>query len=177
MFSTRVSAQKTIDALVTNGFQATDIHILARKNDGEHNFVHSLPMNTRFGAVIGALVGMVLLALIGFFIGMNSTRGVQVGEYVLQNQSGLPTLLISTLTGAFIGLVLGAASGALAGNGVPKVISNRYGFYLKEGGLLLAVHIDTHDENKKATDILKASGAQDVCGMYDGEIWELAQQI
>lgn len=166
LFSNRMSAQKTIDQLNSNGYSSQNIHILAMKKEGEHNFIHGLPMNTRFGAIIGASVGFFLLGLVGFFLGIilnNSVRG--------------SVLVFNTLIGALLGIFVGGASGALAGNGIPRVTNNRYGYYLNQGGLLLTVHIDTKDDEYKVTEIFKSTGAQDVSGLYDGEVWELAQTV
>ncbi len=166
LFSTRASAQKTIDSLVANGFQSQNIHILIKQKEGEHNFIHGLPMNTRFGAAIGALVGLVLLGCVGFFLSSS-----------LSLNDPAPSPFLSMLMGAFVGILVGGASGALAGNGIPKMTNNRYGYYLKQGGLLLTLHIDEDDDEQKAADIFKSSGAQDVSDLYDGEIWELAQTV
>ena len=174
MYSTRVQAQKSIDELIKSGFKAHDIHILVRKKEGPHNFVHNQPTNIGFGAFIGAIVGFCLLGLVGFVMGYNATAAIRIGEISLYNQSSVPTLIASTFTGAFLGILLGGSAGALAGIGIPKVVNKRYGFYLNEGGLLLAVHVGTQDENRKAIEILKAAGAQDVAGLYDAEVWELA---
>ncbi len=158
MYSTRIAAQKTIDELNSAGFSKNKIHILNREKPGHHDFVHSQPTNIRYGAFLGAVVGFMLLGLVGFFLGYKT----------------VPTMILSTLAGGVLGIIFGGASGALAGIGIPFSVHHRYRFYLQEGGLMLAVRFDSPEENEKATDILKRTGAQDVAGLYNAEVWELA---
>ena len=166
MFSTPIASQKTIDELLLSGIQQKDIIILnpqknIRKKD-EPDFVHAQPTSLIAGALIGSVVGFILLGLVGFFIGLNSKQVVQFGEITLINQSVFPTLLATTVTGAILGVILGAASGTLAGIGIPKVVRHRYKFYLKEGGLLLTVKVADNEEPFEIINLLKKTGAQDV---------------
>jgi len=46
--------------------------------------------------------------------------------------------------------------------GIPEYEAKRYEGRIKEGGILLSVHSDNSDWTKKATEILRRSGAEDV---------------
>jgi hypothetical protein len=52
--------------------------------------------------------------------------------------------------------------GALVGFGIPEYEAKRYEGRVKHGGILLSVHCDDHDWVKRAEDILKRSGAEDI---------------
>ena len=51
---------------------------------------------------------------------------------------------------------------ALVGMGIPEYEAKRYEGRIKEGGILLSVHCDNSDWKKKAKDLLKQTGADDV---------------
>jgi hypothetical protein len=46
--------------------------------------------------------------------------------------------------------------------GIPEYEAKRYEGRLKKGGILLSVHCDTSDEIKRAKEVLKNSGAEDI---------------
>ncbi|OFZ29712.1 MAG: hypothetical protein A2622_10850 [Bdellovibrionales bacterium RIFCSPHIGHO2_01_FULL_40_29] len=160
MYSTRVDAQKAVDQLRAEGFQAKDIVILGKKNNSPHDFVHAQPSSIRKGALIGALVGSLLVGFFMFFSGANSSGSTA-----------------TALSGAVMGAFLGLVAGALCGIGIPMLAKRRYGFYLREGGLLLAVHTENPDERQKAIQVLNTNGAQDVSDLYDAQVWELGLQV
>jgi hypothetical protein len=53
-------------------------------------------------------------------------------------------------------------AGALVGMGIPEYEAKRYEGRIKEGGILLSVHCDSAEWKKRATDILKQTGAGDI---------------
>jgi hypothetical protein len=46
--------------------------------------------------------------------------------------------------------------------GIPEYEAKRYEGRIKEGGVLLSVHCDTSEEIKRAKELLKNSGAEDI---------------
>ena len=52
--------------------------------------------------------------------------------------------------------------GALVGLGIPEYEAKRYEGRVKHGGILFSVHCDSHDWVKRAEDILKRTGAEDI---------------
>jgi len=57
---------------------------------------------------------------------------------------------------------LGAIAGALIGFGMPEYEAKRYEGRVRHGGILLSVHCDDHEWTKKAVDILRHTGAEDI---------------
>lgn len=175
MFANRKSAQQAIDLLKQQGFKMSDISILARKKDGPHNFVHGQKTKIRDGAIIGALIGFLLLGFIGFILSYyNMTMAESTNGIPGQSQFSSRLLLLDTVLGLSLGAMIGAACGALTGIGIPNSISKRYKFYLNQGGLLLIVHEKSREDYETIVGILKKTGAQDIGEMYDAEVWELA---
>jgi hypothetical protein len=56
----------------------------------------------------------------------------------------------------------GGIAGALIGMGIPEYEAKRYEGRVKDGGILLSVHSDNSDWTKRAKEILKQTGAQDI---------------
>jgi hypothetical protein len=52
--------------------------------------------------------------------------------------------------------------GALAGMGIPEYEAKRYEGRIREGGVLLSVHCDNADWVKRAKEMLRQTGAQDI---------------
>ena len=57
---------------------------------------------------------------------------------------------------------------ALIGMGIPEYEAKRYQGRIKEGGILLSVHCDTSDWAKRAKELLKQTGAEDVSSAGEG---------
>jgi uncharacterized membrane protein len=69
---------------------------------------------------------------------------------------------MASLAGLGVGGAVGGIAGALVGLGIPEFEAKRYEGRIKDGGLLLSVHCNTSDEIKRAKDIMKNSGGEDV---------------
>jgi hypothetical protein len=66
------------------------------------------------------------------------------------------------LAGLGVGGAVGGVTGALIGSGIPEFEAKRYEGRLQHGGILLSVHCDTSEEIKRAKEVLKVTGAEDV---------------
>ncbi len=69
---------------------------------------------------------------------------------------------MAALAGLGVGGAVGGFTGALIGLGIPEFEAKRYEGRVAKGGILLSVHCDTSDEIKRAKDIMKAAGAEDI---------------
>lgn len=65
-------------------------------------------------------------------------------------------------TGAGVGGAIGGIAGSLIGMGIPEYEAKRYEGFVKDGGILLSVHVDDSDWAKRAKEILENSGARDI---------------
>jgi hypothetical protein len=70
--------------------------------------------------------------------------------------------IMAALAGAGVGGAIGGITGALIGMGIPEYEAKRYEGRVKDGGILLSVHSDRSDWTKRAKEILKRTGAQDI---------------
>jgi hypothetical protein len=54
--------------------------------------------------------------------------------------------------------------------GIPEFQAKRYEGRLQKGGILLSVHCDTAEEIKRAKEVLKATGGEDVSSTGESSI-------
>jgi hypothetical protein len=156
IYATRIGAEEAVDALRRAHFRNTDISVLFPDNVGTKDFAvehHTkAPEGTATGATSGAVVGGVLGWLAG--IGMLAIPGV--GPLLAAGP------IVAALAGAGALGTVGGLVGALIGMGIPEYEAKRYEGRVKNGGILLSVHCDESEWVKKAKEILKNSGADDV---------------
>jgi hypothetical protein len=70
--------------------------------------------------------------------------------------------IMAALAGAGVGGAVGGIAGALIGMGIPEYEAKRFEGRVKDGGILLSVHSENSDWTKRAKEILKRTGAQDI---------------
>jgi hypothetical protein len=156
IYTTRTHAEEAVDALRQAGFRNTDISALFPDNVGTKDFAHQkntkAPEGTAAGATSGAVVGGVL----GWLAGIGALAIPGVGPLIAAGP------IMGALAGAGAVGVVGGIVGALVGLGMPEYEAKRYEGRIKEGGILLSVHCDNSDWVKRAEDILKRTGAEDI---------------
>jgi len=108
-------------------------------------------------ATVGAVGGIVVGGLVGFFIGVTATliwgSGPELAAWALS------TALGAAAVGVGIGMVTGGVVGALIGMGFPLGV---YAQGVRRGGILVTVRaLDSHAADS-AHDIMRDSGAVDI---------------
>ena len=104
----------------------------------------------------GRLTGAVLGGALGLLAGIGALAIPGVGPLIAAGP------IMATLAGLGVGGAVGGVTGALIGLGIPEYEAKRYEGRIKEGGILLSVHCDTSDQIKRAKDIMKVAGAEDI---------------
>lgn len=166
LFLERKEADLAVSALQRNGFAGEDISLLAPQRSGTHDFVYHQPQSLLRGALIGGVVGLFLAGFLGFLF--SSRQVITSGAFdPLHAQSPLLTAVVFAL----IGTVTGVAFGLLAGIGSTKSAAKRYGFYLKEGGIVLVVHLKNAEERSLAERVLDKTKGQDISVLEESKIW------
>jgi hypothetical protein len=74
------------------------------------------------------------------------------------------------LAGLGVGGAVGGFTGALIGMGIPEFEAKRYEGRLQKGGILLSLHCDTSEEIKRAKEVLKRTGAEDVSSTGEASV-------
>jgi iron complex outermembrane receptor protein len=78
--------------------------------------------------------------------------------------------LMAALAAMGVGGTVGGLSGALVGLGTPEDEAKRYEGRMQKGGILLSVHCDTSDEIRRAKELLKTTGAEDISSAGEASV-------
>jgi hypothetical protein len=165
IYSTRAGVENGADALVRAGFPSPDISVLLPESLGGTKEMGTekatkAPEGTAAGATTGGVIGGTLGVLAG--IGLLAIPGL--GPFIAAGP------IMAGLAGLGVGGAVGGATGALIGAGIPEFEAKRYEGRLQKGGILLSVHCDTSEEIKRAKDVLKATGAEDVTSTGEASV-------
>lgn len=156
IYRTRESVEQAVDALRAADFRNTDISVLFSENVGTKDFAHEKHTKFPEGSSAGAGTGAVIGGAFGWLTGIGALAIPGVGPFIAAGP------IVAALAGAGAGGVLGGIAGALVGMGIPEYEAKRYEGRVKEGGILLSVHCDDADWKKRAMEILKQTGANDI---------------
>ena len=156
IYPTRARAEEAVDALRQANFRNTDISALFPDNAGTKDFAHEKNTKAPEGSVTGATSGAVVGGVLGWLAGIGALAIPGVGPLIAAGP------IMGMLAGAGAVGAVGGVVGALVGMGIPEYEAKRYEGRVKNGGILLSVHCDSSDWVKRAEDILKQTGAEDV---------------
>ena len=156
IYKNRVNVEQAVDTLRDQGFRNTDISVLFPENQGSKDFAVEKNTKAPEGAVTGAGSGAVVGGTLGWLAGIGLLAIPGVGPFIAAGP------IMGLLAGAGVGGAVGTIVGALIGMGIPEYEAKRYEGRIKEGGILLSVHCDSSDWVKRAKDLLKQTGAEDI---------------
>jgi len=156
LFKNRAALETAVDRLKADGFRNSDISALLPDKDGTKDFAHEKATKAPEGTATGATSGLVLGGGLGWLVGIGALAIPGIGPFVAAGP------IMAALAGASIGGAVGGITGALIGMGIPEYEAKRYEAYVKDGGMLLSVHVDNSEWSKKARDLLKAAGAENI---------------
>src|ERR1700723_2282754 len=145
-----------VDALKAAGFRNTDISVLIPENVGTKDFAHKKETKAPEGTAAGATTGAVIGGGLGWLAGIGALAIPGLGPFIAAGP------IMAALAGVGVGGAVGGITGALIGMGIPEYEAKRYEGRVKKGGILLSVHCDTSDQIKRAKELLKNTGAEDI---------------
>jgi hypothetical protein len=157
IYASRIAVENAADSLVRSGFLTSDISVLLPESLGGPKDMGTekatkAPEGTAAGVAAGGVIGGTLGLLAG--VGLLAIPGL--GPFIAAGP------IMAGLAGLGVGGAVGGVTGALIGMGIPEFEAKRYEGRLQKGGILLSVHCDTSDEIKRAKEVLKVTGAEDV---------------
>lgn len=156
IFDNRSALETTVERLKTDGFRNTDISVLMPTPESAKDFAHEKSTKAPEGASVGAASGLAVGGVLGWLVGIGALAIPGIGPFVAAGP------IVAAIAGAGIGGTVGGIAGALVGLGIPEFEAKRYETLVREGGMLLSVHVDDSVWQKRAEDILKAGGAKDI---------------
>jgi hypothetical protein len=156
IYSDRAAAERGVDQLISSGFRPEDVSVLMQDNQGTKDFAHEKSTKAPEGATTGATAGAAVGGTLGLLAGLGALAIPGVGPLIAAGP------IMATLAGLGSGGLVGGIIGGLVGMGIPEYEAKRYEGRIKEGGILVSVHCDNSEWVKRAKDVLKNSGAEDV---------------
>ena len=156
IYTTVAAADVATDSLMKSGFSAADVSALLPENLGTRPIGTEKATKAPEGAATGAGSGAVLGGALGLLAGIGALAIPGVGPLIAAGP------IMAALAGVGVGGAVGGFTGALIGLGIPEYEAKRYEGRLQKGAILLSVHCDTADEIKRAKEIMKNTGAEDI---------------
>jgi hypothetical protein len=156
IYPSELNAAEGVDQLKAAGFRNTDVSILFSENAGNKDFAHEKNTKAPEGAIAGAGSGAVLGGALGWLAGIGALAIPGLGPFVAAGP------IMGLLSGVGVGGAVGGVTGALIGAGMPEYEAKRYEGRIRKGGVLLSVHCDNSEWQKKAKTVLENTGALDI---------------
>jgi hypothetical protein len=156
ILQTEAQAESVLQSLTSAGFATHDISVLFPDSRGSQDFAHEHATKAPEGAIAGVGAGSVLGGTLGLLAGIGALAIPGIGPFIAAGP------LMATLGGVAAGAAVGGLTGALVGMGIPEMEAKLYEGKIRDGNLLLAVHVENAEERKRAEDILKQAGARDI---------------
>jgi len=151
-----IQAEAIVDELRLSGFLNSDVSVLFPDVEGSREFAHTKSTKAPEGAVIGGSAGGVLGGFAGWLISIGVLSIPGAGPLLAAGP------LFAALSGAALGVAAGGLSGALAGLGFPEYEAKLYAGKLRDGNILVAVHVNNPQERIVARQIFERAQAHDI---------------
>jgi len=156
IYPSRVQVEHAVDTLIGAGFRPEDVSVLMQDNVGTKELAHEKNTKAPEGAATGAGTGAVVGGTLGLLAGIGALAIPGLGPFIAAGP------IMGALAGAGTGGVVGGLIGSLVGMGIPEYEAKRYEGMVKNGGVLMSVHCDNSDWVKRAKDLLKQTGADNI---------------
>src|SRR3981081_387035 len=164
IYTNRDTVERAADTIVNSGFRASDISVLLPENLGSKPIRTEKSTKAPEGAATGAGSGAILGGTLGLLAGIGALAIPGLGPFIAAGP------IMAALAGAGVGGTVGGITGALIGLGIPEYEGKRYEGQVADGGILLSVHSDNSDWTKRAKDILKRTGSQDIASTGEADV-------
>lgn len=156
IFSDRASLDRAVDSLRAHGFRNSDVSVLMQSAGETADFAHEKNTKAPEGLATGATGGILAGGALGWLAGAGLLAIPGIGPFVAAGP------IMAAVAGAGIGGTIGGVAGGLIGLGIPEYEAKRYETFVKEGGMLISVHVDDSSWASKAKDVLGFCGARDI---------------
>jgi hypothetical protein len=163
IYNSELNAGNAVEHLRQAGFRNTDVSVLYSQNVGNKDLAHQLNSKAPEGAAAGAGSGAIIGGALGWLAGIGLLAIPGLGPFIVAGP------IMAMLSGLGVGGAVGGITGALIGAGMPEYEAKRFEGRIHRGGVLLSVHCDDSNLEKKAKQLLKDTGAQDVASTAEAK--------
>ena len=168
--TSQTQAENIVSQLKDSDFSNNDISVLFPDRTGTKDFAHEMHSKAPEGAASGAAIGGLIGGILGWLAGIGALAFPGLGAFVAAGP------IMAALSGAAIGAALGGSAGALIGLGFPEYEAKRYGGKIREGNILISVHVDDLRQIDRVKLIFRDSGAQDISSSEEAEVAAAGRQ-
>ena len=147
-------AIRIANRLKSSGFTPSDISILAPDRSGVRELGHENATKAPEGAAAGAGTGAILGGALGWLAGIGALAIPGVGPLIAAGP------ILAALSGAAVGGTVGGLTGALVGLGIPEYEAQQYEARLRQGNILMCVHVDDSEEAGLVRQIMEEEKAE-----------------
>jgi hypothetical protein len=161
---TQMEAERIVDQLQARGLASDDISVLFADRRGSKDFAYEHNTKAPEGAVAGMGAGGVVGGTLGLLAGIGALAIPGVGPLIAAGP------LLATLSGVAAGAAVGGVAGGLIGLGVPEFEAKSYEGKIRSGNILIAVHIDNAETEKRTKQIFESNGAHDISVTGDASV-------
>jgi hypothetical protein len=168
---TQIQAERIVDDLQQRGVASGDISVLFPDKRGSKDFAHEHNTKAPEGAVAGIGAGGVVGGTLGLLAGIGALAIPGVGPLIAAGP------LMATLSGAAAGAAVGGIAGGLIGMGLPEYEAKSYEGKIKSGNILIAVHTDDSETEKRTKQTFEANGAHDIAVTGDASVPKKTEQV
>jgi hypothetical protein len=163
IYTDRQTVEHATDTLLKSGFSNSDISVLLPENLGSKSIGTEKGTDAPEGTH-GTTAGAVLGSGVGLLAGLGALAIPGLGPFIAAGP------LMAALAAVGVGGTVGGLSGALVGLGTPEDEAKHYEGRMQKGGILLSVHCDTSDEIRRAKELLKTTGAEDISSAGEASV-------
>lgn len=156
IYGSRLGVEEGVDALRAEGFRHEDVSVLFPENEGSKDLAVEKHTKAPEGTAAGATTGAVIGGALGWLAGAGMLAIPGIGPLLAAGP------IVALLTGVGVLGAAGGILGALVGLGLPEYEAKRFEGRIREGGILLSVHCDDSHWAKRAREILKRTGAEEI---------------
>jgi hypothetical protein len=149
-------AEQVLNELERARFSRNDMSVLFPDKSGTRDFAHEHHTKAPEGAVAGVGAGGAIGGTLGLLAGIGALAIPGLGPFIAAGP------IMAALSGAAAGAAVGGVAGALIGMGIPEMEAKQYEGKLKEGNILLSIHVEDSHERSRAKEILERNGAKDI---------------
>ncbi|HKP59025.1 MAG TPA: DUF3341 domain-containing protein [Polyangiales bacterium] len=166
LVSSFAQAERLVDTLQSAGVPRYEISALFPDSAGTRDF--ALEKNTKApeGAAAGVSAGGAIGGTIGLLAGIGALAIPGLGPFIAAGP------IMAALSGAAAGAAIGGLTGALIGMGIPELEARAYEGKVRDGHILLSVHVDDNEQRDRVKMLLERAGAQDVTVAGEKEVPE-----
>lgn len=157
-------ARLIIEDVTANGIPIDNVSVVFPDQSGNKELSYTKNNKAPEGVTAGAGAGGVVGGALGLLAGMGSLVIPGFGAFVAAGP------VLAALSGAAVGATVGGLAGGFAGMGIPEYEAKLYEGRVLKGNILIAVHVDTADQQQRVLEIFKDLSARDISAAKETSI-------